>query len=118
MKRITYAGGSIVTSNAITTALLGYITSVPGTDTSVTVDVTVLGENDETCLHTLVLSPASQFDVVDVEGMTEEEEMARFPVPKMPIVGITGTVESTGDAGRTAEDFNRITSEIENGLGQ
>ncbi|WP_104131118.1 hypothetical protein [Cryobacterium sp. M91] len=118
MKRITYSDGSILTSNAITTALLRYITSVPGTDNSVTVDVTVLGENDETCMHTLVLSAASQFDVVDVEGVTEEEEVARFPVPEMPVVGITGIIESTGDAGRTAEDFNRITSEIENGLGQ
>ena len=93
MKRITYSGGSIVTSNAITTALLGYITSVADTDNSVTVDVTVLLENDETCMHTLVLSPASQFDVVDVEEMTEEEEVARFPVPEMPMIGITGTVE-------------------------
>ena len=118
MKRITYSGGSIVTSNAITTALLGYITSLADTDNSVTVDVTVLEENDETCMHTLVLSSASQFDVCDVEGMTEEEEVARFPVPEMPMIGIIGTVESTGDAGRTAEDFNRMTSEIENGLGQ
>jgi hypothetical protein len=50
--------------------------------------------------------------------MTEKEEVARFPVPEMPMIGIIGTVESTGDAGRTAEDFNRITSEIDNGLGQ
>lgn len=118
MKRMTYSGGSIVTSNAITAALLSYITSVADTDNSVVVDVTVLGENNETSLHTLVLSPASQFDVADVEGMTEEEEAARFPVPEMPMIGITGTVENTGDAGRTAEDFNRITNEIENGLGQ
>ena len=92
------------------------MTSVPGTDKSVTVDVTVLGENDETSLHTLVFSPASQFDVVDVVGMTENEEVARFPVPEMPIVGITGTIESTGDAGQTADDLNRITGEIENRL--
>jgi hypothetical protein len=120
MKHMTYNGGSIVTSDAITTALLSYLTSAADAENSVAVDVTVLGENNETSLHTLVLSPASQFDVVDVdvEGMTEEEEAARFPVPEMPMIGITGTIENTGDAGRTAEDFNRMTNEIENGLGQ
>ena len=118
MKRITYSGGSIVTSNAITTALLDYITSLADTDNSVTVDVTVLDENDETSLHTLILTPGSPFGVVDVEGMTEEEEAQRFPVPEMPIIGIIGTVETTGDAGRTAKDFNLVTNEIENGLGQ
>lgn len=118
MKRITYSGGSIVTSNAITTALLGYITSVADTDNNVTVDVTVLEQNGETSVHTLVLSPAIQLDVVDVEGMTEEEEAARFPIPEMPMTGIIGTIETTGDAGRTARDFNLITSEIDNELGQ
>jgi hypothetical protein len=118
MKRITYSGGSIVTSNAITTALIEYITSAVDSDNSVTVDVTVLDDNDETSVHTLVLSPASQFGVVDVAGMTVEEEAARFPIPEMPMIGITGTVENTDDAGRTARDINHITSEIDHGLGQ
>ncbi|TDW31381.1 hypothetical protein [Cryobacterium psychrophilum] len=118
MKRITYDGGSIVTSNAITTALLDYITSVSDTDNSVTVAVTVLDENDDTSVHTLVLSPDSQFGVDDVDGMMEEEESARFPLPELPIIGIIGTVETNGDAGRTAKDINLLTSEIENGLGQ
>ncbi|WP_104176564.1 hypothetical protein [Cryobacterium sp. Y50] len=120
MKRITHNGGSIVTSNTSTTALLDYITSVADSDHSVSVDVTVLEANDETAVHTLVLSPNSEFDVVDVdiEGMTEKEEAARFPLPEMPIIGIIGTIETTGDAGRTAEDFNLVASEIDRGLGQ
>ncbi|TFC35556.1 hypothetical protein E3T34_08555 [Cryobacterium sp. TMT1-62] len=119
MKRITYIGGSIVTSNSITSALLDYVTSVADSDNSVAVDVTVLDENDETSVHTLTLSPTSQFDVVDVdvEGMTEEDEATRFPLPEMPMIGITGTVETTGDAGQTAKDFNLVANEIDNGLG-
>ena len=111
MKRITYSGGSIVTSDASTTALLNYVTSVADSEISVAVDVTVLEENDETSVHTLVLNPASEFNVVDVDvdGLTEQEETARFPVPELPIVGIIGTVECTVDASRTAEDFNLIT---------
>ena len=118
MKRITYSGGSIVTGNAITAALLEYTTTVADAENSVTVDITVLEENGETSVHTLLLSPASQFDVADVGGITEEEEARRFPVPEMPQVGISGTVEANGDAGRTADDFNLVMGEIDDGLGQ
>ncbi|MFB2600434.1 hypothetical protein ACEXQE_21795 [Herbiconiux sp. P17] len=118
MKRITYSGGSIVTGNAITAALLDYTTTVADAENSVTVDITVLEENGETSVHTLLLSPASQFDVADVGGITEDEEDQRFPVPEMPQVGISGTVETNGDAGRTADDLNLLMSEIDDGLGQ
>jgi hypothetical protein len=118
MKRITYSGGSIVTGNAITAALLEYTTTVADAENSVTVDIAVLEENGETSVHTLLLSPASQFDVTDVGGLTAEEEARRFPVPEMPQVGIIGNVETNGDAGRTADDLNSILDEIDNGLGQ
>jgi hypothetical protein len=118
MKRITFAGGSIVTGNAITEALLGYTTTVADAENSVTVDITVLEENGETSIHTLLLSPASQFDVADVGGITEEEEARRFPVPVMPLVGISGSVDANEDAGQTADDINQILDEIDEGLGQ
>ena len=118
MKRFTFSGGSIVTGNGIAEALLKYTTMVTGAENSVTVDVTVLEENGETSIHTILLSPASHFDVADVGGMSEEEEERRFPVPEMPQVGIKGTVESTGDARRTAKDFDQFMAEIDNGLGQ
>jgi hypothetical protein len=118
MKRITYSGGSIVTSNAITAALLEYTTTVADAENSTTVDITVLEENGETSVHTLLLSPASQFDVADVGGIAAESEADRFPLPVMPKVGITGTVETNGDAARTAEDINSVMHEIEHGLGQ
>jgi hypothetical protein len=118
MKRITYSGGSIVTGNAITAALLDYTTTVADAENSVTVDITVLEENGETSVHTLLLSPASQFDVADVGGLTEEEESRRFPVPEMPAIGITGVVEKPGDAKRQAKDFDLVMQEIDDGLGQ
>jgi hypothetical protein len=118
MKRITYSGGSIVTGNAIAAALLDYTTSVADAENSVTVDITVLEENGETSVHTLLLGPATQFDVADVGGMTEEEEARRFPVPEMPQVGIIATVEADGAAARSADDVNRVMEEIDNGLGQ
>lgn len=118
MKRITYSGGSIVTGNAITAALLEYTTTVADAENSVTVDITVLEENGETSVHTLLLSPASQFDVADVGGISAEEEAARFPVPEMPQVGIVGKVEGDGRGSRSAEQFDAFMEEIDEGLGQ
>ena len=118
MKRITYSGGSIVTGNAITAALLEYTTTVADAENSVTVDIVVLEDNGETAVHTLLLSPASQFVVADVGGIGDDEEARRFPVPTLPEVGINGTVEKNKDAQDTAEDFNAVMGDIDNGLGQ
>jgi hypothetical protein len=113
MKRITYSGGSLVTSNAITAALLEYTTTVADAENSVTVDITVLEDNGETSVHKLLLSPASQFDVADAGGISEEQEAERFPVPDLPQVGIVGSVDSN-DAG--ADDVNAIMNDIDHGL--
>jgi hypothetical protein len=118
MKRITYSGGSIVTGDAVTAALLEYTTTMTDADNSVTVDIVVLEDNGETSVHTLLLSTASQFDVADVGEIEEEGEARRFPVPTLPEVGITGTVEKSKDAHNTAEDFNAMMGDIDSGLGQ
>ncbi|GGE97664.1 hypothetical protein [Mycetocola zhadangensis] len=118
MKRITYSGGSIVTGNAITAALLQYTTTVADAENSVTVNIPVLEANGEVTVHEFLLSQASQFDVADVGGVSAEEEAARFPVPDMPQVGIHGMVEQSADAGNTADDFNAVMHEIDAGLGE
>lgn len=118
MKRITYGGGSVVTGNAITAALLEYTTTVADPATSITVDITVLEDNGDTSVHTLLLGPASQFDVADAGGIGDEEEANRFPVPKLPQVGINGNVESNGRGSRTAEQFDTLIQAIDDGLGQ
>jgi hypothetical protein len=118
MKRITYSGGSLVTGNAITAALLDYTTTVADAESSVTVDITVLEDNGDTSIHTLLLSPASQFDVADAGGIPEDQEADRFPVPVLPAVGITGRVESGTDAADTARDLDAMMGDIDNGLGQ
>jgi hypothetical protein len=118
IKRISYAGGSIVTGNAVTAALLEYATTVADAENSVAVDVTVLEENGETSVHTLLLSPASQFDVADVDGISPDDEEQRFPVPEMPTIGMQGSVETAEHGRRAAEQFDDIISEIDDGLGQ
>jgi hypothetical protein len=117
MKRITYSGGSLVTGNAITAALLEYTTTVADAENSVTVDITVLEDNGDTSVHTLLLSPASQFDVADAGGIPEDQEADRFPVPDLPPVGIAGTVDSDDQAAEaTADDVNALMRDIDHGL--
>jgi hypothetical protein len=119
MKRITYSGGSLVTGNAITAALLRYTTTVADAENSVTVDITVLEDNGDTSVHTLLLSPASQFDVADAGGIPEDEEADRFPVPDLPQVGIVGSVDSDDEGAEdTAKDVNKLMNDIDHGLGE
>ncbi|OUE23116.1 hypothetical protein [Clavibacter michiganensis] len=112
MKRITFSGGSIVTSDAITKALLDYTTSVADAENSVTVDITVLEMNGDTSVHTLLLSPASQFDVADVGGISDKES-DRFPVPDLPPVGISAGVEVGPEAADRAAEIDRIMADID-----
>jgi len=118
MKRITFSGGSLVTGDAITAALLDYTTSVAAAENSVIVEITVLEEDGETSLHTLLLGQATQFDVADVDGVGPADEDRLFPVPEIPQVGIMGVVEQNGDAGRTAQDVDAIMTELDEGLGR
>lgn len=111
----------MITGNAIAAALLEYTTLISEAETSVTVEITVLEENGKTSIHTLLLSSAAQFNVSEIcetDGMTEEDEKLRFPVPRMPEVGISGKVESNGDARATAKEFNTMMGDIDDGLGQ
>jgi hypothetical protein len=116
MKRITFSGVSIVTGNAIAEAILEYTTAVADAENSVTVDITVLEDNGETSIHTLLLSPSAQFDVADVGGLSAADEAARFPVPAFPQVGIIGLVETGDQPSREADEVDAIMRDIDNDL--
>lgn len=116
MKRITFSGGSLVTGNAIAEAILDYTTAVADAENSVTVDITVLEDNGETSIHTLLLSPSAQFDVADVGGPSAADEAARFPVPEFPQVGVKGLVETGDRPSQAADEVDAIMRDIDNHL--
>ncbi|TFB49879.1 hypothetical protein [Cryobacterium tagatosivorans] len=116
MKRITYAGGSIVTGSAVTDALLEFATNVASDSSSVAVDVPVLEEDGTTTIHTLLLGPGMQFDVSDVELLSADEEERLFPVPDLPQIGIVAVSRPSVQADKDAAAFNREVANIENGL--
>jgi hypothetical protein len=87
MKRITYNGEPLVTGTAVAEALVHYVTHVAAMAAAVAVDIPALEQNGAVQAHTLVLSAATQLAVIDVDGLSVEEEDSRFPVPEFPPVG-------------------------------
>ena len=117
MKRITYAGGSIVTGNAVTAALLDYATAVVSSAKSVSIEIPVLEENGTTALHTLLLGPSSQFGVADIDGAADDES-DRFPVPELPIIGQVALTDSPAGADSDAAAFDRAVASLDAGMNE
>lgn len=119
MKRITFPGGSIVTGAAVADAILAYVTEMAHNANSVTLDVPVLEPNGKVSTHTLLVGPASQLDVADVDGMAAEEEAERFPAPEFPPPGMVAVVPSEqvqGDREDDAEAFDKAVADLDRGL--
>jgi hypothetical protein len=119
MKRITYAGGSILTGDDVAGALLEYVTTHSLGDESVAVDIRVLELDGTTRTHTLVLGPATELDVADVPEETLEGEVELFPLPIFPPGRVLAVEEPSAEAEAEAEahaaDFNRAVDEIDEG---
>ncbi len=114
MKQILYAGGSIITGDAVAAALLHYATQVAQSATAVTVDIPVLEANGNQATHTLLLGPATQFDVSDVDGLTEEEGARRFPVPDFPPIGQVGASRPSAEFDAESREVDELVAEVEN----
>ena len=119
MKRIPYAGGSILTGDDIAEALLDYVVEHSSGEESVAVDIRVLELDGTTRTHTLVLGPATELDVADVPGESQEGELELFPLPIFPPGRILAVEEPSAEAEAEAEfhaaDFNRAVADIEQG---
>jgi hypothetical protein len=87
MKRIDYNGQSLVTGNEVADAVTHYVTRAAAMNATLAVDIPVLADNGTVESHTLILSSATQLDVIDVDGGPAERELERFPVPDFPSVG-------------------------------
>ncbi|MGY4858797.1 hypothetical protein [Cryobacterium sp. AP23] len=122
MKRITYAGGSILTGDDVAEALLDYVTEHSRGEDSVAVDIVVRELDGTTRTHTLVLGPATELDVADVAEETLEGEGELFPLPIFPPGRILAvevpSAESEAEAEAHAADFNRAVNEIDAGADQ
>jgi hypothetical protein len=119
MKRITHPAGTFITGSAVADAILRDAARAVAFGTSATLDVPVLEANGTKSTRTLFLSPASQFEVADVDGAFADED-AQFPVPtSRPVVdlGDGSPAPTPEELERDAREFNRVAEELENGTG-
>ncbi|WP_120338674.1 hypothetical protein [Cryobacterium soli] len=119
MKRISYAGGSILTGDDVAQALLDYVTEHSRGDASVAVNIRVQESDGTTRTHTLVLGPATELDVADVAEETLAGELELFPLPVFPAGRVLAveepSAEREAEAEMHAEEFNRAVEEIDQG---
>ena len=119
MKRISYAGGSILTGDDVAQALLDYVTEHSRGEASVAVDILVQEADGTTRTHTLVLGPATELDVADVAEETLAGELELFPLPVFPTGRVLAveepSAEGEAEAEMHAQEFNRAVDEIDEG---
>lgn len=118
MKQVTFAGGSIITGSDIADALLRLVGDLPLTGSSVSVDIPVLESNGKTTTHTLLLAPGVVLDVADVDGIDDEEERERFPVPALPPRGMVAQPEDRTEALRKSRALDDAIAHTDEGLGR
>jgi len=88
MKRIAYAGQAYSTGTGVAEALTQYATVVSRIGTSVAVDIPVQEDNGTVGIRTFLLNSTTQFVLDDIDGVSsEEDELARFPIPEFPAIG-------------------------------
>lgn len=105
MKRINLGSQSLITSDSVADALLEYATQL---NTSVAVEVPVLEANGVITMHDLLIGPSSQWDIADVDGLSQNDEDQRFAVPQFPRIGGKAAPDSgdAGDADETVLNFD------------
>ncbi|MEO6942337.1 MAG: hypothetical protein ABI238_02550 [Terrimesophilobacter sp.] len=116
MKRISYAGGTLETSDAVTQALLDYITSVAQSDMNISVDIPVRESSGNVTSHSIILGPGTQLDVTDSADAGSGDEAIDFPVPDFDKTVELADMEPSADADRAAKEFDRAVADIENQL--
>ena len=121
MKRITYAGVSLVTGDSVTTALQEYCVLLDAGAGSVTVEIPVLEANGEISTHTLLIGPGFELDATDGRGRADPEESAleeaeRFRPPVLPQVVQVAMDVPSAEAEECAETLDRALTDLEASL--
>ncbi len=116
MKRISYAGGTLETGNAVAQALLDYTTNVAQAETNISVDIPVREETGAVAIHSIVLGPGTQLDVTDADDLASGDEAKDFPVPEMAQPAELADTDPPVEADQAARDFDKAVADIEHDL--
>lgn len=103
MKRISYSGGSFLTSDAVADALLQLTAALGRSGSAETVDVPTVNESGDISALQLVLGPASQ--------LTSQSEKSTVSDPDAPetVIEIERLAALVGPSRPVVEDRERIT---------
>jgi len=119
MKSITFASGTLVTGDAVASALLDYVSQMSSASTAATVDLPVLEHDGTISTHTIVVSSAIQFDVTDADvASAPADEVDRFAVPDFPPLDQMVAITPPPTADEDASNFDRAIADIDNVLDQ
>lgn len=116
MKRISYAGGTIETGDAVAQAMLEYVTNVAQTETNITVEIPTRESDGTMSVHSVVLGPGTQLDITDADASTAGDEAKDFPVPGFGKPAELADTAPPEDAERDAREFDRAVADIEHDL--
>lgn len=116
MKRISYAGGTIETGDAVAQAMLEYVTNVAQTETNITVEIPTRESDGTMSVHSVVLGPGTQLDITDADASTAGDEAKDFPVPGFGKPAELADTAPPEDADRDAREFDRAVADIEHDL--
>lgn len=98
MRRIMYDGTSLVTSEPVATAVMAYAADVVRMGTSAAVDVPALEPNGSILHHSILLGPATQLEIADIDGESGAVDDSEFPMPSFPaLVPRAAPVHSAAD---------------------
>ena len=113
MKRVTHAGGSIVTGSAVADALLDYATQIDRWAKSVAVEIPVLEDDGTVNVHTILLGSASVLVTSEIDGPVDVAEEGRFPMPVFPALGAVAVPMSQTEADTSTEKLSDVIDSIE-----
>lgn len=110
MHRVQYAGGSVLTGDAIATALLEYAAALARNASSATVEIPVREVNGERGIAQVLIGPASQFISTHEPGHPEEIEddelVERFVIATRRLAPAEGSALEAGESLVPGDDFD------------
>lgn len=84
MRRITYDGSYLVTSAEVAGAVMDYATEVVRLGASASVQLPVLEANGSIVTHSILIGPATQLELVDIDGAAGAVSEDAFVMPVFP----------------------------------
>lgn len=113
MKSITYAGGALVTGDAVTAALIEFVTGLGPDSSQVAVGIPVLQADGTIAMQTLLVGPSLQLLTAEADELASGDENELFAVPDIAPTTYRAAAESAEAAASETQRFNDAISAVD-----